>query len=117
MQLCSSSTTTTVKHSFTTEYVALTLKGHPVFACTQTTELRVLSDFFEAEGEFVRVRQRPVLPLGGGGGERDMVIEIDRWQCDGGLDSMKIWIRHLTPLEILQAPQPPFSFSVLATSF
>ena len=48
MQLCSSSTTTTtttVTHSFTTEHVALTLKGHLVFAYTQTTVLGVLSDF------------------------------------------------------------------------
>jgi hypothetical protein len=45
-QLCSSSTTT-VTHSFTAEYVALTLKGHPVFACTQTAVLRVLSGFLK----------------------------------------------------------------------
>ena len=48
VQLCSSSIPTTVTNSFATEYVALTLKGHPVeSAFTQTTVLRVLSDFLK----------------------------------------------------------------------
>jgi len=66
MQFCvSSSTTSTVTHSFTTEYIALALEGHPAFARRQTTVLRVLSDFFffDAEGEFASVRLRPVLHL------------------------------------------------------
>jgi len=52
---------------------------------------------------------------GGGDGERDMVTEIDCGMVDDGL--LIRWRFSIRHLEILQAPQPPFSFSLLATSF
>ena len=104
MQLRSSTTTTTT--TTTTEYVALTLKGHLVSACTQTTVLRVLSDFWKRK---VDVQGGPtaaspalqslnlVTATSGGDG------------CADGLDSIKIFYPLDTPPEILQAPQSPFS--------
>ena len=99
VQLCSSSIPTTVTHSIATEYVALTLKGHPVeSACTPTTVLRVLSDFLKRKVNLrgsdsaqscIAVLKDLKLSnscpmcralttgMGGGVGERDIVMAID----------------------------------------